>query len=537
MYNEVSTKDRTLRVYRLLRTWDEASATWNQASSGANWQTAGADGSTDRESTAIGSRAFASNESTGEKQFSLDAAKVQEWISGGLENRGMIVIADTERDDQYYFRSSDYTTASQRPKLVIVYTLAQGSAAPMDAVRANVSYSSGFQSSGESKGNGPAGDIVRVVKARPRQVKGLRMQLSLVRETGVVWRSYYFAEAARIAMRQDSDAGSEVIYLFSDHLGSTSVTYRASDGNVDRQWYKPWGQLRPGPGSNLPTDYQFTGQRNSGWGLYYFKARWFDSNLGRFAQADTIIPTMGFSIAWDRYAGMLNNPLKYVDPSGYRPCDGEYTGDCSANDFAVFRLENNLNKRLPRVAQQETLDSYNKIRHELFISFGDEYLQQNGKIKDQALLAILIFVEFSNTRGDDEVYGETKEALSNQYHSTRGDQETPCKGTCSLVEQLIWLKGKQGFRVASLVDQASKNFLTYNHDAEDVKMGYSYGLENSSWEWGNAYPPSILYTMISTDPDQGKGIYYVAAGIFNNEAFFVVSPSQNLLLTEEMKGW
>ena len=56
------------------------------------------------------------------------------------------------------------------------------------------------------------------------------------------------------------------------------------------QWYKPWRELRPGPGSDLPTDYQYTGQRDAGWGLAHFGARWLDSNLGRFAQADTVIP-------------------------------------------------------------------------------------------------------------------------------------------------------------------------------------------------------------------------------------------------------
>jgi RHS repeat-associated protein len=137
-------------------------------------------------------------------------------------------------------------------------------------------------------------------------------------------------------MREDSDAGSEVIYLFADHLGSTSVTYRIGDGQVERQWYKPWGELRPGPGSSLSTDYQFQGQRNAGWGLYHFKARWFDSNLGRFAQADSIIPGMGLSIAWDRYAGMLNNPVRYIDPNGHRvTCE---RGENCAQELRLFRF-------------------------------------------------------------------------------------------------------------------------------------------------------------------------------------------------------
>ncbi len=39
--------------------------------------------------------------------------------------------------------------------------------------------------------------------------------------------------------------------------------------------------------------------------------------LGRFVQADTLVPQPGNPLAWDRYAYVLNNPLRYTDPSGY----------------------------------------------------------------------------------------------------------------------------------------------------------------------------------------------------------------------------
>lgn len=41
--------------------------------------------------------------------------------------------------------------------------------------------------------------------------------------------------------------------------------------------------------------------------------------LPRFTSADYIIPGAGDVQAWDRYAAMGNNPLKYVDPNGYIP--------------------------------------------------------------------------------------------------------------------------------------------------------------------------------------------------------------------------
>jgi hypothetical protein len=46
--------------------------------------------------------------------------------------------------------------------------------------------------------------------------------------------------------------------------------------------------------------------------------------MAHFAQADTIIPGIDNSQAWDRYAYVSNSPLKYSDPSGNIPCDGAY---------------------------------------------------------------------------------------------------------------------------------------------------------------------------------------------------------------------
>ncbi len=64
---------------------------------------------------------------------------------------------------------------------------------------------------------------------------------------------------------------------------------------------------------------QYTGQiSETGIGLYYFNARWYDSSLSRFTTADTIIPGVGDVQVWDRYTAMLNNPVRWVDPTGHK---------------------------------------------------------------------------------------------------------------------------------------------------------------------------------------------------------------------------
>ncbi len=53
----------------------------------------------------------------------------------------------------------------------------------------------------------------------------------------------------------------------------------------------------------------------------YYNARWYDSALGRFAQADAIVP--GGVQRYDRYAYVNNNPVRYVDQSGHATDSGE----------------------------------------------------------------------------------------------------------------------------------------------------------------------------------------------------------------------
>jgi RHS repeat-associated protein len=113
-----------------------------------------------------------------------------------------------------------------------------------------------------------------------------------------------------------------VQWLLGDHLGSTSGVVNASGVVQSTQLYKPWGESRYSSSAS-PTKYLYTGQMKEGAlggaeGLYYYGARWYDPSLGRFAQADTIVPVASHGTqAWDRFAYTNNNPVRYNDPSGH----------------------------------------------------------------------------------------------------------------------------------------------------------------------------------------------------------------------------
>jgi RHS repeat-associated protein len=82
--------------------------------------------------------------------------------------------------------------------------------------------------------------------------------------------------------------------------------------------YYPFGEVR-WASAEMPTDFGYTGQRLDGTGLMFYNARYYAPVLGRFVQADTIVPEPGNSQALNRYSYVYNNPLGYVDPSGHWP--------------------------------------------------------------------------------------------------------------------------------------------------------------------------------------------------------------------------
>ncbi len=110
-------------------------------------------------------------------------------------------------------------------------------------------------------------------------------------------------------------------YLHGDHLGSASLATDASGAKITDSdtRYSPYGMTRPGlAGTGLPTDRRFTGQREEvSQGLYDYGARPYDPALGRFLQADTLVPNPANPQSLNRYAYTLNNPLRYTDPSGH----------------------------------------------------------------------------------------------------------------------------------------------------------------------------------------------------------------------------
>ena len=105
-------------------------------------------------------------------------------------------------------------------------------------------------------------------------------------------------------------------------MGNIDTITDSHGAVLQRIAYSPFGTRRV-TASNDPdyqawTDRGFTGHEHlDGLGLIHMNARLYDPEIGRFLSPDTYIQAPHNSQNYNRYSYVLNNPLKYTDPSGH----------------------------------------------------------------------------------------------------------------------------------------------------------------------------------------------------------------------------
>ncbi len=108
-------------------------------------------------------------------------------------------------------------------------------------------------------------------------------------------------------------------YYHGDHLGSSNIMTDRSGNLVDHYEYFAFGKTKYDDTTcSFNVSNRYTGQiLDEDTGLYYYNARYYDPELGRFVQPDSIVPSPGDPQPLNRYSYVNNNPLKYIDPSGH----------------------------------------------------------------------------------------------------------------------------------------------------------------------------------------------------------------------------
>jgi len=107
-----------------------------------------------------------------------------------------------------------------------------------------------------------------------------------------------------------SDGSAEYFY-HADGLGSVVALTDAFGDVLERYAYSPFGRVSEPSSEGNP--YLFTAREyEAHTGLYYYRARYYDPELGRFLQPDPI----GYTAGPNLYAYCRNNPTNLVDPTG-----------------------------------------------------------------------------------------------------------------------------------------------------------------------------------------------------------------------------
>jgi RHS repeat-associated protein len=147
--------------------------------------------------------------------------------------------------------------------------------------------------------------------------------------TSTEYRHMIGAGSATIVVTRSTGVNNNTYYVTQDHLGSSAVVTNSAAAVVVRQNFSAYGARRGNNWTGSPSAADWTAisqtTRRGYTGhsmadnvaLVHMNGRMYDPLIGRFLSPDPFVQTLDESQALNPYSYVWNNPLKYVDPSGY----------------------------------------------------------------------------------------------------------------------------------------------------------------------------------------------------------------------------
>ncbi|CAM3317572.1 type IV secretion protein Rhs [Paenibacillus taichungensis] len=122
------------------------------------------------------------------------------------------------------------------------------------------------------------------------------------------------------------------------------IELRDSNGEVLNQYvYDIWGNILSKE-EKVHNPFRYSGELwDDTTELQYLRARWYNPGEGRFLNEDTYNGELDDPLTQNLYTYVLNNPLRYVDPTGNKQCEGATTCE---GDPVETKLRNMIYNKL-----------------------------------------------------------------------------------------------------------------------------------------------------------------------------------------------
>jgi len=161
--------------------------------------------------------------------------------------------------------------------------------------------------------------------------------LNLIREAGASSADYLFGPGIDEPLAMSR--GGQVYYYETDSLGSINALTDSSATVQNAYLYDAWGQVKSQTGS-LTNPFTYTSREAGEAGLNFYRARYYNSGVGRFLSED-LLPLLEQDVDGP-YAYALNDPVSISDPLGLYGTTGcsYYTQRCrDARDCKKYYCE------------------------------------------------------------------------------------------------------------------------------------------------------------------------------------------------------
>jgi len=233
---------------------------------------------------------------------------------------------------------------------------------------------------------------------------------------------YILADGSKIGIHTKmSNSTSYTRYMHKDHLGSTDTITNESGAIVSPLSYDAFGKRRNAdtwndqPGVTCAeTDYGFTGHLHlDTFKLIHMKGRIYDPFLGRFISPDPFVQSLVNTQALNRYSYCMNNPLRYIDPTGFL-----FEGWGDSISSGASSLGNSISSGMSSLG--------NSIGSGLDTA-GDALGAVVDAVTDTSLDSIEGYGGTSfdtNTSNDDSTYDGDSSDINDQNNNQTGDQDT-----------------------------------------------------------------------------------------------------------------